>query len=423
MIRTRIFPPASASALVLLLSVGCKSNEVEVDRSQDVSFLVTQEQYEEAVRVARARWESKGDEASEQAYRMASVAFLMDRARTLSFEGEDEQALTELLRAEEIYPDSPELMEWLAKTRDKLADRWYLEARRLHISDDLPGALAAYETVLTYVGSHPDAISGINRVVEQLEYRDGLAHDYYNEGLAALREWELNLAGSRFAYARKYRHWDEKPGRRLKQVQAELSSELTTSALDQEALGFYAAARLQYRLAKLMDPENTEAADGYDRMEVETRADAFLNEGELWVLRGEFERAEEAFEQGRQLTVLQEEAFAEAAESIEQARLKALYESGLNLERDFRFGDAVAAYRDLLGRVDYWEDTRARLTTLEGVMREVEELYSTLDDLESPPARLRDVLLRIDALWPEYADVESRIEALPKIDAPGPSDQ
>ena len=71
----------------------------------------------------------------------------------------------------------------------------------------------------------------------------------------------------------------------------------------------------------------------------------------------------------------------------------------------------------------YWEDTRARLTTLEGVMREVEELYSTLDDLESQPARLRDVLLRIDALWPEYADVESRIEALPKIDAPGPSDQ
>lgn len=423
MIRIRNFPLASASALVLLLSGGCQSNEVEVDRSQDVSFLVTQERYEQAVRVARAQWESIGDEASEQAYRMASVAFLMDRARELSFAGEDEEALMELLRAEEIYPDSPELMEWLAKTRDKLADHWYLEARRMHIADDLPGALAAYETVLSYVASHPDAISGINRVVGQLEYRDGLAQDYYNEGLAALREWELNLAGSRFAYAQKYRHWDEKPGRRLKQVQAELSSQLTSSALDQEDMGFYAAARLQYRLAKLMDPENAQAVDGYDRMEVESMAVALLDEGELWVLRGEFERAEEAFEEGRQITVLQAEAFAEAAEGIEQARLKALYESGLNLERDFRFGDAVAAYRDLLGRVDYWEDARARLTTLEGVMREVDELYSTLDDLGDQPARLRDVLMRIDALWPEYADVESRIDALPKVDAPAPSDQ
>lgn len=402
-----------------LVAASCSSTDEAREHESDVSYLVTRERYEDAVRVAHERWQRKDDATTREEYRLASVAYLLDRARAQSLANEDDAALETLAQAHAIAPDSPEVLEWELKTRDKLATRWFNRARDRHTDDDLPGALAGYEAVLSYVPDHPEALSGIQRVVEQLEYRDGLSKGYYNEGLGALRDWELRLAENRFTYARKYRHWDEKPGRRLAQVQEELAVEMGQAALEDEVNGYYAAAQLQYRLARLLDPENEVAAAGLARMQVEVEADELLDKGEMWILRGEYAKAEEVLGQGRALTAVQHERFDEALAGIEDARNATLYEEGLNFERDFLYPEAAASYRNLLGRVDFYQDARARLTSLEATMAEVEELYASLGDLADDPAREREVLARIDALWPEYRDIEQRLAALGPPDGDG----
>lgn len=403
-----------------VFAVGCASNDAERKLESDVSFLVTHERYEDAVRVSRERWLKRDDATTREEYRLASVAYLLDRARTETLADEDDAALATITEALELAPESPQVLEWELKTREKLATSWFNDARDRHTEDDLPGALAAYETVLTYIPDHVEALAGIDRVVEQLEYRDGLSKGYYNEGLGALREWELRLAENRFTYARKYRHWDEKPGRRLAQVQEELAAEKCEAALVDEVNGFYAAAQLQYRLAKLLDADNENAAAGFERMQVEAAADELLGKGEMWILRGEFAKAEEVLGQGLALTAVQQERFEEALAGIDDARHAALYEEGLNLERDFLYPEAAEMYRSLLAQVDYYQDARARLTSLEGAMAEVEELYASLDGLADDRARRREVLSRIDALWPEYKDTEALLDALgPPADGAG----
>jgi len=105
------------------------------------------------------------------------------------------------------------------------------------------------------------------------------------------------------------------------------------------------------------------------------------------------------------------ERFHALIDTIDDRRIQAAYENALTFEHDFRYREAIVGYRRILEERQYYEDTRTRLSDLERTVAQVEELYASLATLGSPEEEL-ETLRAIDLLWPEYEDVQARIDAL-----------
>lgn len=399
-----------APILVLVLLVACQGTASRRDRS--VEYLVAHGRFEEALARAHAAWEEDpGAPGAEQDYQLASVAYLLQRGREATFEGEDVAALEYFQRALEIDPDAVQAREWLVKTRRKLSWRWFLRARRAHASARLLDAAHAYQTAIEYDRDNLDAVAGLHGVGLQLDYREGLSQDYYNEGLRALRDQNLHVAGSRFDYAGKYRLKDDRPARRRQEVDRALSEHFTTRALELETEGYFAAAKNEFRSALRYDEENRAALEGLERMRVESEAHELLKSGDMWIHRGELDKAVVVLEEGKEKSRVQDERFDELIARIDEVRAEELYQRGLNYEHDFRYARSAEVYRRLLEERGYYQDARARLDRLEQVIAEVQALYAGLEEIEDP-AVLEERLQRIDVLWPEYQDVQERLDAL-----------
>jgi hypothetical protein len=387
-------------------------------RESSVNDLVIQGQFPQALAQARDAWEQAPDDPQAIAdYRHASVVTLLERGRDFTFADEDEKALAEFAHAMEVDPEDAHAQAWHHKTRKKLSDRWYQRARDLHTADDLFGAADAYEVSLKYDADNAEALEGLYRVGVQLAYRDGLSEEYYNEGLQALRESSLFVARSRFTYAGKYRAEDAKPVRRRTDVDRRIAEGFAARGLELEAKGYYAAAKVEFRMGLRLDENNHEAGEGYDRMLLEAEVHELYKRGEMWIRRGEWDKAVEVLNEGMDRTKVQQEDFVTLLETIDDLRAQAAYKRALNFEHDFRFVDAIAAYDALIEERGFFEDARSRSTRLQQMVAEVEQLYAGLDALEDPKA-LKDSLQRIDVLWPEYRDVQERLGALEGADGP-----
>lgn len=395
------------SLLAVAALAACQARDTAPETAS-VRYLVAQGEYKLALSQAQAAYEA--DPGTEEDYKFASVAYLLARGREATFAGEDELALADFQQALDIDPTAVQAQQWVKKTSTKLSDIWFNLARDHHASDRLPEAAEAYDMALEYNTDNLDALEGLYRVGVQLEYRDGLALDYYNEGLSALREHELHVARSRFTYAGKYREHDVKPFKRTQEVNRQLAQKFTEHGLELEDTGFFAAARGEYRVATILDPENQAAIEGHERMAIEAQAHELLKSGEMWIRRKEFDQAVTVLKQGKDLSVFQKEKFDEVLAGIDDLRAEADYESALNLEHDFQYEEAVAAYGRLLNTYGFYEDARARASRLENVIYEVTELYGTIEGLSGDA--LLETLQRIDVLWPEYRDVQERLEAL-----------
>ncbi|MDA1265508.1 MAG: hypothetical protein O2816_10565 [Planctomycetota bacterium] len=396
--------------LLPVLFAACQSRGAGDEAS--IKYLVGQGDYKTALTRAQTSFEANPDDAAVAAdYRLASVAFLLARGREATFEGRDEEALADFEQAVALDPTAEQAEQWRVKTSRKLSDRWYLLAREKHASDRLNEAGKAYEVALDYDRENESALAGLYRVGVQLGYREGLSEDYYNEGLSALRERSLHVSKSRFSYADKYQDGDGKPARRIEEVDRALSMEFLDRGLELEEQGFYAAAGAEYRVAKRLDEKNVAAFEGQARMLIEAEAHELLKGGQMWIRRGEFDKAVTAFEQGKALTKVQGEQFEEEITSIADLRAGASYEQAINYEHDFRFVEATQAYQKLLDERGFYKDVRARLTRLEQVIVEVQTLYASLASAEDAAA-LKVILERIDVLWPEYRDVQQRLDAM-----------
>ena len=406
---------AALTLLTLLPLAACRATDTGTE-AHTVRYLVAQGEYKDALRQAHEAWLlAPDDAAADEDYRFASVALLLERGRRATFEDHDEQALKDFEQALELAPDSHEAQSWVYKTRTKLSDRWYRLARDRHASDRLFDAADAYEKALDYDSDNMDALQGLYRVGMQLAHREGLAKDYYNEGLEALRDVKLEIARSRFDYADKYSTEEDSRGesraaKRRREVDTALAQRFVASALDLEEQGYFAAARGEYRIALTRDPDNRAAKEGYARMQNEAQVLEVYKAGEMAIRRGEFDNAVEILQAGRSQTAVQQDRFDELLGEIDDLRTKAAYEQGLNYEHDFRLNEAAQVYRDILAERDFYEDVRARLTSVEELIAQVEELYASLDGLEGE--ELEATLTKIELLWPEYRDVEQRLESL-----------
>ncbi len=403
---------ARASVLAALLLAACAATAASSDPVDDVREDVYHGRYDKAVREAATLREKHPDDPRyESLHKEASVAYLLDQGRHETFRDRDTEALAIFRQANELDPSSKEAEDWIHKTLRKMSRTWLERGLELHASGKLQDAVEAYEKSLEYVPGDSSALNGLGDAVIQINFREGMGKQYFEEGMRALSAYWLDQAKARFLYSNKYEPGDDKVGQRSAQVNALLAQQRVTVARGFEQESLYGAARNEYRLAVALDRTNVDAKAGLDRCTSEWKASQQLEQARMEIVRNRLDRARELVDEGDQLTVAQKDLFEGARAKIEQARLEREYQEALTFERDYRFEQAIAAYADLLKDVEYYKDAITRKETLEEYVKLAGELYASAAAATTDDEKL-DALRKINVFWPEYKDVPDQLAKL-----------
>ncbi|MBM3988528.1 MAG: hypothetical protein FJ294_11310 [Planctomycetes bacterium] len=402
-------------SLVLAASTlaGCASTDIFGAKSE-VDLLVRRGEYARAVAVAKAEVERRpNDPALREDWRLASVAFLLEEGRALSFQRKDTEALAKFESACEIGSDVPQAMQWREAQLDKLADQWVRTAIERQAMDEPTQAVECYERALEYRPDDSRAKNGLGRLLVQLNYRRGMGEKYYLSGLEALSDYWLDQASHHFSATGKYDTDNERADRRRAQADTLRADERVLQAAEFEAAGQYAAARNEYRLATLFDSEHKVGHEGLERTRKETRAAELLAESERRIVRRQFDLAIKALEEGEALTVAQKEAFASERERLHVARLQVDYEVARAMEIDHDYEAAIASYGAILevAPQGFFRDAIARRDTLNDLVAKAIAAYDRAQ-LEPDPAAKQRLLEQVLLVYPEFRDAQTQLESL-----------
>lgn len=404
--------PLRTLFLTALLAAGCSSATLE--HENDVRWLVYHERFDDAVRVAAKGVEEHPNDPERVAlHRQATVAWYLEKGRRATFEDLDAEAIEAFRAALAVDPDSEEAADWLRKTQRKVALNELSIALELHANDQISEAVEYYEKALAADPGVPGASAGRELAILLLRYRAGLGTRYFKDGLHAYSDYWLEYARSRFSYAEKYQQDDERAADRKDQVQELLAIQRLASGRTHEEAGRYGAARGDFRMALLLDPENKDAEESLARARTELAVMEKLKRARLEIVRGRPERAQQLAEEALAETELQKDFAEGVLAELRDSRFETTYRDALSLERDWRFEDAVARYEELLVEAQFYKDAIARRDTLREYVRSAAELYEKAGAAATPEEELA-ILRQIELFWPEYRDIGSRIRALEK---------
>ncbi len=379
----------------------------------DIDKMLTEGSYEAAVRKAAELREERGDdEASVAAHRRATVAYLLDHGRELTFEDKDEEALAVFERALELAPDSVQAPVWIQKTKDKIAEHWVVAGLEFHAQDNLEGAIEAYRKALRFGPGEESAQTGINSALLVSEYRKERGQEYLKKGLSARADYYLELALGELGRSRKYLREDDRIARNRSDVLKLLAEDRVLAGKVLEEEGHWAAARNEYRIALLENPDNKDAAAGFERARDESEVDRLVADARMRLVRGEYERAREDLAEARAKTRFQEQLVEELELEIAAGKHELMYQDALARERDGEYLEAIEAYGRLIDVAQYYKDALSRRKTLEDAVADAQEYYQRATAAQTPQEKLLLFKAINGAIWPGYRDVRERIRAL-----------
>ena len=265
--------------------------------------------------------------------------------------------------------------------------------------------------MLDYAPGDVDASLGLARVLLKAQYRSGRAASYFQEGVRDFQDLLLPSADRNLGLTVHYDEDHERAPQRKDQVAKLLVEERLAEAEGFADHGLWFAARNEYRLALILDPDNETARVGFDRFDREARASRALADVQMHIRRADFDQAEDRLAEALVLTELQTDEVGRLRGEIEDARLAAIYDRARTFERDLRFNEAAEAYTDLLEKAPYYEDAISRRATMEEFIERAEATYAAA--MEAATAQEKyDLLSQIPVFWPEYRDVETLLAEL-----------
>ncbi|NOT30594.1 MAG: hypothetical protein HOP15_09135 [Planctomycetes bacterium] len=402
-------PGLALAGVVLAGLAAC--NGPASDREQRVVEAVQQGRFGEALEHARRFAQANPDDPKSQAlYRDAQIACLLDQGRDEVFHGDLTRGLGLFEQARAIAPEHPTVASWIQKTRAQLAVEWLDAAAARSGPEHLDEAEGCFEKVLEYDPANEGARQGLAHVLLLKNYRAGMSKTYFDDGLSSFQELMLERARRDFQISNRYRE-NEPASLRGQQVEEMIAEDRLDQASRLESAARYFAARNEYRLVLLIDPDNAAGRAGLDRMDREARATSTLAEADMAMRRGEFARAEESLAVAELLTEAQRDGVSLMQSGIEVQRLAEKYDAAQSLWRDFRYPEAVVAFDELLALAPEYEDAARRRATLLEFIRMAEEFYPKA--LEATDERVAEEYLRqIQLVWPEYKDVVERLKAI-----------
>lgn len=405
-------PRLSGLPLLLALGLGPACQGPREEREERVIAAVQEGRFAEAAEHARRLAEANPKDAAAQAlYRDARVALALDQGRDQVFHGDLTRALELFEGALALAPGNEMVETWIAKTRSQLAVEWLDAAAECTGPEQLDEAEHCYEMVLRYAPHNQNAVRGLAHVLLLKNYRAGMSKTYFDDGLSSFRELMLEQARRAFQISRRYRD-NEPAGLRAEQVEKMMAEERLAQARELESAGRYFAARNEYRLVLLIEPEDAEARAGLDRMDRETRAVTAMAGADMKIRRGEYAEAENDLVAARVLSEAQQDHISLLQSGIEDQRHEELYAAAQSLVRDYRYPEAVQAFDALLALAPDYKDAALRKATIEEFIRLTEEFYAkalaaSSDDEAEPYLRAIHPII-----WPEYKDVVERLQAI-----------
>ena len=395
-------------SVVVLLAGGCRSSEERHEREEVVAQKVREGDFEAAlVHAERLAKANPRDQHLQDLQRDAQVALVLDRGRREVLRGELDSGLVLLERAAEIDPENPVVQSWIVKTQAQLAELWLDRAAGLTSPDQLAEAKQAYENVLSHDPKNKTAIRGYAHLLLVENYRSGQSQTYFNDGLSSFRLLELEQSRREFQVSRRYEE-NEPAALRADQVEAMIASERLQVAHDLEESGHFYAARNEYRMVLLVEPDNTDGRAGLDRMDREVRANREMAEADIQMRRGQIEQANESLQEAERLTTAQADDVSLLQSDVVDRQREDLYQKAHSLTEDYRYEDAVAAYDQLLAEAPDFKDASLRRSTLVEFIQLTEESYAKALAAKTDE-EAEDALRAIQVIWPEYRDVSQRL--------------
>lgn len=410
--RPAAIPSRALPALLVLALAGCRADGERRDGEREVPALVREGHYREALEKAEAAHRRRPDDAqADEEYRLASAAVLLEQGRRMLFADRNEEALRRFLEAKRIAPAETVIDDWIYNAREKLALLWHREGMRVQAAGDLEQAVASFERSLEFQPGFDRAEASLMRALLQLNYRQGLGREYYDEGVRDLHDHLLDEAEFGFSAALKYSPEMDRASERRHLARKQLAEERAALAAQLEAENAFAAARNEYRMALLLDLDCLPAQEGYARADREEDAAEHLREADRLLLRKDYDGARAEVAAGLELTEVQHAAFDAMESSVIDAEHGDLYQRARTLESDEQYEAAVEVYEELIDQATYFQDAITRKETLESYMENAARLYDQAAGASSAEERAA-YLRQIEVFWPDYRDVQEQLAEL-----------
>jgi tetratricopeptide (TPR) repeat protein len=409
--RPAILHRARPLLVTALALAACQSSGERRDE-REVPTLLKEGQYREALQLAEAAHRERPDDpVATDEYRLASAAVLLEQGRRMLFADRNEEALRRFLEAKRIAPEEPVIDDWVYNAREKLALLWHRNGMRAQAGGDLELAVDSFERSLDFQPGFERAESSLMRTLLQLNYRQGLGREYYDEGVRDLHEHLLDEAEFGFSAALKYSPQMDRAAERRHLARVQLAEERAALAAQLEAENAFAAARNEYRMALLLDLDCLPAQSGYARADREEDAAAHLREADRLLLRKDYQGARAELATGLELTEVQHAAFDAMESAVIEAQHGDLYKRTRTLESDEQYAAAIEVYEELIEEATYFQDAITRKETLESYIENAERLYEQAAAAASGEERAA-YLRQIEVFWPDYRDVQEQLAEL-----------
>lgn len=305
--------------------------------------------------------------------------------------------------------------QWKQKALRKLAERAVVAGDDARARGKLEEALKQYHLAETYVPGHPEAARGTRLVSQVFTARREKGQDSYVKGMRA-------QAGGYFEQTQYHMQvaLDNDPSltaaeERSLVARRQLAEARLAQARVAEERGLYETALREYRRVATDFPDlafDLEAK--VVAMQREVDAGAKLSQGTLLARRGDFAAARPLLEQAYEASTAQRVRISEQLVALREADLDRRYTAALDLELDYRYDDALIAFRSIDANWPGQLDVRTRIQNLESALelaREAQikgESAAAAGDIDAAISAYREALTYV----PKFGDLATRIETL-----------
>jgi tetratricopeptide (TPR) repeat protein len=377
--------------------------------------------YDVAYSILSAAADQTPDDSSLQRdLRRVRILHLLKKGQELVFRDHDAEALREFERVLLIDESNAVARAWIDKAKLKLADRATAAGDEARVRGRYDQALERYQEALGYWTGHEAATAGQQAIGQIYAVRRQKGLDNYMKGMRAQSERNFDQTRYHMEIALAHDPTLPRAQERLDLARRRIAEQAMREAQIAEEQGWFATALLQYQHAKAEQPNDAaiEAAIARTRSEVEVSE--MLAEGSWLASRRQFAKARELLEKAYERSTRQREPISRQLIALREVGLDAHYAEAVDLELDYRYEDALAAFKAIDKEWPEQLDVRARINGLETSLaaakeaRERGQRAEAAGDTAAAVEAYRDALLHL----PKFADLEQRIAALTKANAP-----
>ncbi len=409
MTKSRRTPTALLAATLAVLSA-CGST---IDHRRRGDLAMRRANYELAYEhYQAAQQENPGDPETARAARDARIAYLRDQARRKIFEGSFEEAMQDLERVLVLNPEDAAAKEWMAKARQKAAERETMAGRDSSLLGDLEGALRAYYRALQFVPGYQPAEDGLQAVANELTRRRRKADAHYVQGVRALGE---SLFGQ--TYYHMFNSELNDPARADAAQKKSIANERLAEhrfrfAADSESQFKWLAALSDYRSVKEMAPNFPGIDAKIKEMEREVEASDLTRLAEIAIVRGDITKAIDLLQQAYDTSELDRVRMSELLVAAREKEREQAFERAKDLAYDHRLPEALELFESIEARWPGYANVRARISTLAETIRLVKEAYDrgVAAQAEGKKEEAVKAFREVLAIHPGYLDTLERLE-------------